>query len=76
MIFYIQVHSCLCYDGMGRIPITRDKKQVHHIPDNLSSEQVFTGFRYTSPGIIQFHKAEARGQRYRTSGNEADAVLH
>ena len=44
---------------MREISITRDKKQVHHIPETLSSEQVFTGFRYTSSGIIQFHKAQA-----------------
>ena len=50
---------CCGYDGLQGSSITPDKKQVYGIPKILSSEHVFTGFRYTSPGIIQFHKAEA-----------------
>ena len=59
MIAYISMPWCCGYDGLQGGSITPGKKQVYGTPNILSSEQVFTGFRYTSSGIIQFHNIEA-----------------
>ena len=59
MISYISMSWCCGYDGLQGGSITPGKKQEYGILKIWSSEQVFTGFRYTSSGIILYHKAEA-----------------